>query len=104
MRRLEHAFCALVFAVCLAHLGCPKPQPVPLHPDAADGAACNAAPDVCGYCAHMRALGCREGGNTPAGASCEAVTTTVQKQPIAAMDLGCRTRAGSCDDANNRCR
>lgn len=95
----------LLLLAATALLGCPKPLPNPVSPDAADAAppVCTSTPAICAYCAHMRALGCDEGRPTPKGQSCEVVTENVQAAPYAAMDLACRTAKGSCAAAN-QCR
>src|SRR6185295_12823200 len=94
----------LLLCVTLATFvaGCPKPSPPPVTPSY-DAAACTSTPAVCAYCAHMRQLGCPEGGDTPNGSSCEAVTENVQAVGYAAMDLACRTSKDSCAEVN-RCR
>lgn len=99
---MRRAFAA--FALALVLSACPKPVPAPVTPDGSDAAvACVGGDLVCAYCRHMRELGCPEARNTPAGATCETVTANVQRSGIIAMDLACRTEAGTCKKADE-CR
>lgn len=64
----------------------PRPQPV----DAG-------TPDDCARaCQHLRELGCREGGETPGGASCEDVCNNVEGSSTVTVDPKCLADVPSC--------
>jgi hypothetical protein len=55
------------------------------------------SPTCADACARWRALGCREAGPTPGGASCEAACEAVQGSGLVRYDLRCLSGVETCD-------
>jgi len=85
---------ALLLGALLVCAACPPPPKPPEPPPG--------APTCADYCHHVAELGCEAARPTAKGASCVDVCANVQSSGAVAWDLGCRTKAVTCDEVD-RC-
>ena len=83
----------IIVALALSACTVQPPLPGPVEPEPAPNpSGCAAA------CERLRALSCPEGGETPAGATCEDVCHAVEESGLTTLDPACLAEIDSCGE------